>query len=290
MRSLLFVPADSERKLARAPQTGADALILDLEDSVVPENRPQARVAARAFLAASRGSSFRRFVRINPLASEWALEDLAAVIPAGPDGILLPKCVPADLSSLDHALSALEAASGLAAGAVKVIAIATETPQAMFSLGGYQGVSDRLEGLTWGAEDLAAVVGGNNRRKDGVYEDVYRLARALCLLAAAAAGVAAIDTVSTDFADEKGLRAECEAARRAGFVAKIAIHPAQVGVINKAFTASEEEIAWAKKVVSLFAQNPGSGTIALEGRMLDRPHLTLARRLLGLGGKGSAGG
>ena len=236
MRSFLFVPADSERKLARAPQSGADALILDLEDSVVPANRPSARAKAWEFLAASRESGVRRYVRINPLKTEAALQDLAAVVAAAPDGIVLPKCVPADLVALDHYLAALETAFGLAAKSVTVIAIATETPAAMFALGGYAGVSERLEGLTWGAEDLAAALGANNRRSDGRYEDVYRLARSLCLLGAAAAGVAPIDTVFTDFADGAGLEAECEAARRAGFVAKMAIHPAQVAVINKAFS------------------------------------------------------
>jgi citrate lyase subunit beta / citryl-CoA lyase len=290
MRSLLFVPADSDRKLARAPQSGADALILDLEDSVVAANRPAARVKAGEFLAASRGAGFRRYVRINPLASGAALEDLAAVVPGAPDGVLLPKCVPADLLALDHYLAAFEAAFALPSKSVRVIAIATETAPAMFALGRYAGVSERLEGLTWGAEDLAAVIGGNNRRSDGRYEDVYRLARALCLLGAAAAGVKAIDTVFTDFADREGLEAECEAARRAGFVAKIAIHPGQVAAINKAFSRSEEELAWARRVVALFAENPEAGTVALDGKMVDKPHLTLARRLLGLDGKPGAGG
>lgn len=289
MRSLLFVPADSDRKLARAPQSGADALILDLEDSVVPANRPAARVKALEFLAASRKAAFRRYVRINPLQSGAALEDLAAVVPGEPDGVLLPKCVPADLLALDHYLAALEAAFALAAQSVKVIAIATETAPAIFALGGYAGVSERLEGLTWGAEDLAAVVGGNNRRSDGRYEDLYRLARALCLAGAAAAEVKAIDTVFTDFADKEGLEAECVAARRAGFVAKIAIHPGQVETINRTFSPSEEELLWAKRVVALFDENPEAGTVALDGRMVDKPHLTLARRLLALEGEKNPG-
>src|SRR5580704_9834530 len=207
MRSLLFVPADSERKLSRAPQSGADALILDLEDSVVPANRTLARDQARDFLAAG-SAEFRRYVRINPLSSGVALDDLAAVVPGKPDGILLPKCVPEDLRTLHHYLSALPAEC------VLVIATATETPAAMFALGGYGGVSSRLEAITWGAEDLAACIGGNNRRVDGVYDDVYRLARSLCLLGAAAAGVIPIDTIYTDFKDEVGLAAECAAARR----------------------------------------------------------------------------
>jgi citrate lyase subunit beta / citryl-CoA lyase len=282
MRSLLFVPADSERKLSRAPQSGADALILDLEDSVVPANRPLARRQAHDFLASTGLVEFRRYVRINPLSGGAALDDLAAVVSAKPDGILLPKCVPEDLRTLDHYLSALEATAAIPLGTVRVIAIATETPAAIFALGGYAGVSSRLEGITWGAEDLAACIGGNNRRADGAYDDVYRLARSLCLLAAAAANVTPLDTIYTDFKDEAGLAAECAAARRSGFTAKMAIHPAQIPVINKAFTVTEGELDWARRVIAAFLENPEAGTIALDGKMIDKPHLTLARRLLGL--------
>jgi citrate lyase subunit beta/citryl-CoA lyase len=283
MRSLLFVPADSERKLSRGPQSGADALILDLEDSVVPANRPFARGQARNFLASTGSAGFRRYVRINPLSSGVALDDLAAVMSGKPDGILLPKCVPEDLRTLDHYLAAFEVASAIPLGTIRVTAIATETPAAMFALGGYAGVSPRLEGITWGAEDLAACLGGSNRRFDGIYDDVYRLARSLCLLGAAAAGVMPIDTIYTDFKDEPGLAAECAAAKRSGFTAKMAIHPAQIPVINHAFSASEEELAWARKVVAIFAENPNAGTVALDGKMVDKPHLSLARRLLGIG-------
>jgi citrate lyase subunit beta/citryl-CoA lyase len=283
MRSFLFVPADSERKLARGHESGSDALILDLEDSVVPANRPVARRLARAFLDATGSADFRRWVRINPLASGAALDDLAATVPGKPEGILLPKCVPDDLRTLDHYLSAFETAGALPPGGIRIIAIATETPAAMFALGDYAGVSPRLEGITWGAEDLAACIGGNNRRLDGIYDDVYRLARSLCLMAAAAAGVTPIDTIYTDFKDEAGLADECTAARRSGFTAKMAIHPAQIPVINRAFTVSDDELAWARNVVALFGANPDSGTIALDGKMIDRPHLTLARRLLGVG-------
>src|SRR5260370_567077 len=173
MRSLLFVPADSERKLSRAPQSGADALILDLEDSVVPAARPLARRQARDFLAATGSVGFRRYVRINPLLSGVALDDLAAVVPGKPDGILLPKCVPEDLRTLDHYLSALEAASSLPPGSIRVIAIATETPAAMFALGGYGVASSRLETITWGAEDRAACIGGNNTRGEGLFGGVF---------------------------------------------------------------------------------------------------------------------
>src|SRR6266481_2881061 len=281
MRSLLFVPADSERKLARSKQSGADALILDLEDSVVPANRTTARAQARAFLAEAGDAGFHRYVRINPLASGAALDDLAAVLPGR--GILLPKCLPEDVRTLDHYLTAFEAAFGLTPGAVRIIAIATETPAAIFALGRYAGVSPRLEGITWGAEDLAACLGGgSNRKLDGSYDDAYRLARALCLLAAADAGVMPIDTIYTDFKDETGLAAECAAARRSGFVAKMAIHPAQLSAINRAFSATEEELAWARQVVAIFAETPDAGTVALDGKMVDRPHLTLARRTLGL--------
>jgi citrate lyase subunit beta/citryl-CoA lyase len=220
-------------------------------------------------------------VRINPLAGGDALDDLAAVVAGRPDGILLPKCVPEDVRTLDHYLAAFETAAGAPVGAIRIVAIATETPQAMFALGNYAGTSPRLEGITWGAEDLAACIGGNNRRADGVYEDVYRLARALCLLAAGAAGILPIDTIYTDFRDEAGLKAECAAARRAGFVAKMAIHPTQLAAINTAFSVSEDERAWAEKIVAAFAANPDAGALALDGKMIDKPHLTLARRLLG---------
>src|ERR1700738_4894172 len=276
MRSLLFVPADSERKLARSRQSGADALILDFEDSVVPANRPAARAQARAFLAEASDAGFRRYVRINPLESGAALDDLAAVLPGKPHGILLPKCLPEDVRTLDHYLTAFEAAFGLTPGAVRIIAIATETPAAIFALGRYAGMSLRLEGITWGAEDLAACLGGNNRKFDGSYDDAYRLARALCLLAAADAGVMPIDTIYTDFKDEAGLAAECAAARRSGFGAQTALHPAQIPVINHAFAVSDEELVWARTVVEAFAANPDAGTIAVDGKMVDRQQLTLA--------------
>src|SRR6266478_1236260 len=279
MRSLLFVPADSERKLARSRQSGADALILDLEDSVMPANRQAARAQAREFLAEASDTAFRRYVRINPLTSGAALDDLAAVLPGKPHGILLPKCLPEDVRTLDHYLTAFEAAFGLTPGAVRIVAIATETPAAMFALGRYAAASPRLEGITWGAEDLAACLGGSNRKFDGSYDDAYRLARALCLLAAADANVMPIDTIYTDFKDEAGLAA----ARRSGFVAKMAIHPAQLSAINSAFSATAEDLAWARKVVAVFAENPDAGTVALDGKMVDRPHLILARRLLGTG-------
>ena len=282
MRSMLFVPADSERKLARGLESAADALILDLEDSVAAANRPLARTQAREFLAAHGPEQVRRYVRINPLASGLALDDLAATVAGRPDGILLPKCLPEDVRTLDHYLSAFEAGCGASAGAIRIVAIATETPQAVFALGSYDGVSPRLEAITWGAEDLSACIGGNNRTIDGDYDGPYKLARSLCLLAASAAGVVAIDTIYTDFKDEAGLRAEAFAARRSGFAAKMAIHPAQLAAINEAFSTSAAEREWAERVVAAFAANPDSGTLALDGRMIDKPHFVLARRLLGL--------
>jgi citrate lyase subunit beta/citryl-CoA lyase len=281
MRSLLFVPADSERKLARGLDSGADALILDLEDSVAASNRPTARQLAREFLEAHGPDRIRRYVRINPLTSGLALDDLAATVAGRPDGILLPKCVPEDVRTLDNYLSAFEAAAGAPVGATRVIAIATETPRAVFALGGYVKVSPRLEAITWGAEDLAACIGGSNRTIEGEYDGPYKLARSLCLLAAAAADVVAIDTIYTDFRDEAGLRAECAAARRSGFGAKMAIHPAQLAAINETFSVSAAERDWAERVVALFAAEPDAGTLALDGKMIDKPHLVLARRLLG---------
>jgi citrate lyase subunit beta / citryl-CoA lyase len=282
MRSLLFVPADSERKLARGLESGADALILDLEDSVAAPNRPTARKLAREFLEAHGPERIRRYVRINPLASGLALDDLAATVAGRPDGILLPKCTPEDVRTADHYLSAFEAAAGGPVGAIRIIAIATETPAAVFALGGYKGVSPRLEAITWGAEDLSACIGGNNRTIEGDYDGPYKLARSLCLLAASAAEVIAIDTIYTDFRDAEGLKAECAAARRSGFSVKMAIHPAQLAAINEAFSVSAAERQWAERVVAAFAANPDAGTLALDGKMIDKPHLVLARRLLGL--------
>ena len=285
MRSLLFVPADSERKLARGLESGADALILDLEDSVAAANRATARRQAREFLAAHGPADgprpIRRYVRINPLASGLALDDLAATTTGRPDGILLPKCVPEDVRTLDHYLSAFEASAGLPVGATRIIAIATETPAGVFALGGYAGVSPRLEAITWGAEDLAACIGGSNRTIAGDYDGPYKLVRSLCLLAASAAQVVAIDTIYTDFKDDSGLRAEAFAARRSGFTAKMAIHPAQLATINEAFSVSPTERQWAERVIAAFTAQPDAGTLALDGRMIDKPHLVLARRILG---------
>jgi citrate lyase subunit beta/citryl-CoA lyase len=282
IRSFLFVPADSERKLAKGLESGADALILDLEDSVAAANRPTARTLARGFLEVNSSNKIARYVRINPLASGLALDDLAATVAGKPDGILLPKCTPEDVRTVDHYLSAFEAAAGNTVGVIRIVAIATETAEAVFALGNYAGSSPRLEAITWGAEDLSACIGGNNRTIDGAYDGPYQLARSLCLLAASAAGVAALDTIYTDFRDPEGLRAEAVAARRSGFTGKMAIHPVQLAAINEVFQASAEERQWAEAVIAAFAANPNAGTLALDGKMIDKPHLVLARRLLGL--------
>jgi len=281
---MLFIPADSERKLAKGEATGADALILDLEDAVAPSRTHIAREMALAYLR-SRSSRGRQqlWVRINPLSTPAALLDLV-VVAGAPDGIMLPKVrSAADVVELSHYLDALEVREGVAQGSIRIMPIATETPQSLFALGSYEGCSARLAGLTWGAEDLAAGLGASsNRRPDGEYDTVYQLACALCLSGAAAAGVQPIDTIWADFADEAGLIRDARTARQRGFTGKIAIHPNQVAPINAAFTPSEEELAWSRKVVDLFASNPGMGTVGLEGKMLDMPHLKQAQRILAL--------
>lgn len=280
-RSFLFVPADSERKLARAPESGAAALILDLEDSVAADRKPAAREMTAAWLRA-RGAGPQAWVRVNALDTGMTMADLAAVVAARPDGIVLPKCVSAtDLVRLDAALSALEAREGLPDRAVPVMPLVTETPAAMFRLGTYAG-APRLAAITWGGEDLAAGLGARaNRLPDGTWDEPYRLARALTLFAAGAAGVPAIDTVYANARDLKGLRTECEAGRRMGFVGRMAIHPAQVAVIEAAYAPTAEERAWAERIIAAFEAEPGAGVISLDGKMVDRPHLVQARRILG---------
>ena len=279
-RSWLFVPGDSERKLAKGAASGADALIVDLEDSVAAANLPAARKLVAAFLAAD--ARPRIWVRVNALASGLALADLAAVLPGGPDGIVLPKAESvADVLVLGNYLSALEVAAGRTEGGTKIMVVATETPAALFTLGSYATAGARLAALTWGAEDLAASLGAaGNRVEGGGYEFTFQLARSLCLAGAAAAGVAPIDTVFVDFRDQAGLMREAQAARRAGFVGKLAIHPDQVAPINEAFTPDAAEIAHAERVVAAFAANPGAGVVGIDGRMIDMPHLKQARRIL----------
>jgi citrate lyase subunit beta/citryl-CoA lyase len=285
MRSLLFIPADDERKLGKGLATGADALILDLEDAVSASRKPAARTLAAQYIADTRGKEGRPrlYVRINALDTNLWQEDVAGVIGAQPDGVLLPKPRSGDdVHKLSLALRHKEEEAGLPPGSTRIIAIATETPIALFQLHTFFDSSSRLEALTWGAEDLSALTGSHaNRQADGrTWTSPYRLARDLTLFAAAAAGVAAIDTVYVSLRDTEGLRAECEAAARDGFTGKMAIHPGQVATINAAFTPSAEEVALAQEIVRLFADNPGAGTLSLRGQMLDKPHLARAERTL----------
>ncbi len=284
MRSLLFVPGDSPRKQQKGLESGADALILDLEDSVALEAKPQARETTRAFLGAARNLPKRPLliVRINALTTGLSDADLDAVMPGAPDAIMLPKSEGgSDVGHLAAKIAVREAEADLPDGITRILPIATETGKAVFGLGTYARSSHRLMALTWGAEDLSAGLGAEtNRLEDGSYADPYRLARSLTLFGASAAQVDAIDTVFTNFRDEDAFRAECRAARRDGFTGKMAIHPAQIGPINEIFTPSGEALAKAERVIALFATNPGAGVIGLDGEMLDRPHLKQAERLV----------
>ncbi len=279
-RSYLFVPADSERKMKKAADVGADALILDLEDAVSPESRPAARELSRDYLV----DRDRVWVRINPIGSEDATADLEAIMPSAPTGIVLPKsCGADDVVRLAAMLDTLERAHGMEAGRTRILPICTETPAALFTIGSYAGSSARLAAMSWGAEDLAAAVGASAKRDErGDWLPPYELARSLCLFGAAAAEVAAIDTVYTDFRDEKGLANYAANARRDGFSGMLAIHPEQVDVINRAFVPTTAELERAKRIVALFAENPGAGTLGMDGEMIDRPHLVQAERILQL--------
>lgn len=287
MRSWLFAPGDSEKKMIKAADSAADIALFDLEDAVATESKPQARQRVAAMLASRGDGRARLWVRVNPLDGPWTLDDLAAIMPARPGGIMLPKARGRhDVERLDHYLSAFEAANGIEQGATAVIALVTETAEAMFTTGDYKG-APRLVALSWGAEDLADSIGAaSNRNPDGSYGFTYELARSLCLLGAASAGVAAIETIQGDFRDHEGLKARAEKVRRDGFAGMLAIHPAQVDIINTAFTPSEEEAAEARAIVDLFAANPGAGTIGYKGGMLDRPHLSRAMQLLARAGRG----
>lgn len=285
LRSLLFIPGDSDKKLAKVADCGADAVILDLEDSVAPAQKADARKRVADFLGtAPRGAGAPRYwVRINPLDTGLALEDLAHIMPARPEGILQPKTNgPACVRQLSHYLDAFEAAQGDAAVPTGIIAIATETAVAPFHLGEFAeaGLS-RLSGLTWGAEDLAtAISASGNRAANGDWMFTFQMARSLCLLAAHASGVQAIETLYADFRDEEGLRASCRAARAEGFCGRLAIHPAQVAVINAAFLPAADELDHARRIVDAFAAQPEAGTIGLDGKMVDIPHLKQAERIL----------
>ena len=270
LRSMLFVPGDRPDRMEKALASGADALILDLEDSVTAANKGAARQAVAKFLAETR-SEVSLWVRINPLDSGMTQDDLAAA--HGADGIFLPKAENgADVASLDAMLGGI---------AARILPIATETPAAVFGLGSYAGCSPRLAGITWGAEDLPAAIGAvSSREKDGSYTPPYEMIRALTLFGAHAASVRAIETVYPDFRNLDGLKAYCARAMRDGFTGMMAIHPAQIEIINAAFTPSEEAVAHARRVVAAFAANPEAGALQLDGKMIDAPHLKQAEALL----------
>jgi citrate lyase subunit beta/citryl-CoA lyase len=271
LRSLLFVPGDRPDRFGKAAASGADALILDLEDSVAPAHKPGARTAVADWLMAVR--SVPAFVRVNPLDSGMIRDDLDAVLPYRPDGIMLPKAEGA------ASVEALEAMMG--GSTAPILPIASETPAAIFQLGSYPAVGPRLAGLTWGAEDLPAAIGATSAREaDGRYTAPYETVRALTLFAAHAAGVPAIETVYPAIADIDGLTAYVARGRRDGFTGMMAIHPAQVAVINAGFSPSESEIAHARAVVAAFRNEPQAGALQLDGKMIDRPHLLQAERLL----------
>lgn len=282
MRSLLFVPGDRPDRMEKALSSGADALILDLEDSVLTEQKSEARQVVAAFLARPR--TLTLYVRVNPLSpvtdEEMTGEDLKWITPGKPDGIVLPKAEGADsIRHLDQQLLALGNSTA------RILPIATETARAVFALGSYAG-APRLAGLTWGAEDLPSAIGAvTAREKDGQFTPPYEMVRALALFAAHAAGVPAIETIYPDFRDENGLKVYAGRGRRDGFTGMLAIHPAQVPIINAAFDLSDEDISWAHRVIEAFAAAPGEGAVELEGRMLDAPHLIRARRMLGLSEK-----
>ena len=284
MRSLLFVPGDSPKKLDKGLASCADALIVDLEDSVAADRKSEARATALAFLqdAAKQANRARLLVRVNALDTGLTDGDLDAVVAGKPDAIMLPKAAGgASVTHLHAKLSAREAIAGLPDGAIGIVALATETAASLFTTGSYADSSPRLTGLTWGAEDLSADLGAEaNRDEQGHFLDPYRLARVLCLAGAAAAGVTAIDTVYVDFRNESGLRGEAEEARRDGFTAKMAIHPAQVAIINDVFTPNAEAIAHAHSIIAAFEAQPGAGVVGIGGKMFDRPHLVRAQQLL----------
>lgn len=282
MRSLLFVPGDSERKIAKGLASDADALILDLEDAVAPERKPSARALCAEVLAQARGSGKRLVVRINGLDTPYALADMAAVVRHAPFGLMMPKCAgAADLEQVSYILDGLEARDDISQGSTSLLPVATETAGAVLNLVGGTRPIPRLYGMLWGAEDLAADIGAlSNRDAAGAYTMPCILARNLCLLAASSAGCVPIDAVFTNFRDSDGLRIEAEAAARDGFTAKAAIHPDQVAVINAAFTPSADAIDRAHRIIAAFAEAPGSGVVSLDGRMLDRPHLRAAERVI----------
>jgi len=283
MRSWLFVPGDSETKLGKVANCGADAVIVDLEDAVAPSAKAHARTLAARWLHEHAGGAFSRWVRINPLDTPLWRDDLAAVMPGRPDGIMVPKAAgPEQLQALAGELSQHEQRIGVAAGATRILPLVSETPVAALGIASYAGAPlPRLAGLTWGAEDLSAAIGASRKRDDrGVWTDAFRYVRAQVLLTAHARGVMAVDTLHADFRDLDGLGRIAAESHADGFAGMLAIHPAQVPVINAAFTPGEAEIAEARAIVALFSANPGAGALSLDGRMVDQPHLEQARGLL----------
>lgn len=287
IRSFLFIPGDSEKKLGKIDGSPADAFILDLEDSVAPGRKAIAREMIPEFLADRPRTSRKAqlWIRVNPLDGPHVLQDLAAVVRAEPDGIMIPKVAgPDDVLRISHYLDALEVSCGVEPDAIRLLPVATETPLAPFSLGRYAGFGlERLYGLTWGAEDLSSAMGASgNTDAHGEWTHTYRTVRSLCLMGAHAAGVEAVETLFVDFKDDEGLRASCKAARGEGFSGRIAIHPDQVEIINETFVPSPEEIVFARRVVAAFEAEPDVGTLSLDGKMLDIPHLKQAQRTIGL--------
>ncbi len=282
-RSYLFVPGDSEKKLAKGLAGDADALIIDLEDAVAPSNKDAGRQLTAQFLSGQWNSRLRLWVRVNAFDTGLTESDLAAVAAQRPAGIVLPKCDGIEhVERLAHQLDALEIAHQLPPNSLRIMGIVTETAASVLNLASLRAGHPRLAGMMWGAEDLAADLGGaGNRDASGEFAEPFRVARSLCLFAAKAAGVEAIDTVFTDIRNLAKLEVETAAARAMGFDAKAAIHPDQVAIINRVYTPGVEELAWAKRVVAAFATQPGVGVVRLDDQMVDQPHLKHARRLLG---------
>jgi citrate lyase subunit beta/citryl-CoA lyase len=291
LRSLLFVPGDSEKKFTKAigavGNAAPDVLILDLEDAVAPSMKEAARGIVAGWIDRAGDISPSLFVRVNPLGTGLTEGDLAAVVRPGLAGILVPKANGAqDIAEIAAAIDPLEKAAGMAPGTIKIAVVATETPQAMFHLGSYTPPHPRLVGLTWGAEDIAAAIGATgNKEPDGQWSAPFQLCRSLCLFAAGSAGVTAIDTLYANFRDAEGLEADCRKARRDGFMGRVAIHPDQVETINRCFTPSEEEVAEARKIADAFAANPDAGTLGIDGKMYDIPHLKAAHKTLAAAGE-----
>jgi citrate lyase subunit beta/citryl-CoA lyase len=287
LRSLLFIPGDSDKKLAKGDESGADAIILDLEDAVAFDNKILAREKVIAYLKArpAEERKVKIFVRVNPLGSEFCTEDIAFVVAGQPDGIMQPKAeTPQDVFTMSEMIAKAEKQAGIAAGAVKILPLTTETAQSPFHLGEYASTDlPRMIGMSWGAEDLSAALGASTNLDDsGQLAFTYKMVRSMMLMAARACNVLPIETLYANFRDSEGLAASCRAARSEGFVGRLAIHPSQVAIINEGFSPSAAEIAFAERVVAAFAANPGVGTVGLDGKMLDVPHLKQAQQTLAL--------